>query len=88
MSKPADLDDLANIGTILMGIGHVDAGIALESLLLELARFRSTAAVCPHCATIMQRTKYDGYYDEFEYWDCACADGVAQIVTRWKGEYA
>ncbi len=42
--------------------------------------------VCPYCKAEMVATKYDGYYDGFDYWACDCE--TLPIKNKWRGGYA
>jgi cytolysin (calcineurin-like family phosphatase) len=38
--------------------------------------------ICPFCKTKMYPTTYEGYYDSFSYWDCACDTFPVKTHTR------
>lgn len=42
--------------------------------------------VCPYCKESMRRVKYQGYYDEFTYWECNCGDEIKPEEVH-KGAY-
>ncbi len=41
---------------------------------------------CPRCKSVMEATRFRGYYDEFDYWSCNC-DNLEVEHTRC-GAYA
>ena len=30
--------------------------------------------VCPYCGREMTESRYQGYYESFDYWDCYCEE--------------
>lgn len=47
----------------------------------------SDRMICSHCNTKLHRVTYNGYYDSFDYWDCACEDGAVAIEHKHRGSY-
>ena len=44
---------------------------------------------CPKCKKEMWITHYEGYYDEFRYWECECEeDDLPETENKWHGQYA
>ncbi len=46
--------------------------------------------VCPYCKTVMEVTRYEGYYDSLSYWACECDDDelAKKAKRRHRGSYA
>lgn len=71
--------------THLCAAGKIDEGTAVEALLQEVLRLRKVVApACPHCHTTMIPTRFKGYYDEFDYWGCAC-DTLPKVAETHRG---
>jgi uncharacterized protein with PIN domain len=75
----------------------INAGLFLESeqvedLLEDLERLQSLLAskkrVCPHCKAELKPTRFDGYYDGFDYWACDCHKLPGAEKNIVKGGYA
>lgn len=41
---------------------------------------------CPFCKAVMTQTRYGGYYESFDYWDCQCR--YLPSPKEWKGHFA
>lgn len=39
--------------------------------------------VCPYCKDKMEPKRYEGYYESFDYWECACENIPG--AEEWRG---
>ena len=46
----------------------------LERLREEKKRLKVAMPICPYCNEEMYVAQYNGYYEKFSYWMCACED--------------
>lgn len=54
----------------------------VAALLDEIEHHRNAPGntpVCPLCQASMDRVRFEGYYESFDYWECDCGDGDVPI---------
>lgn len=78
MSKKS-YQELEDIAQLLMENGQIDEGTLLHLHVMDLRdreKKLGTRPVCPICKENLERVRYKGYYDQFDYWDCLCGSNV------------
>ena len=58
----------------------------VKAVTRELQASEPSIPICPICLEQMQQQNYEGYYDEFSYWSCACEH--FPNGETWQGKYA
>lgn len=79
------LEDLA---LTLLSSDMVDEGVLLSEHLRNLREREERIGdkpVCPLCKAPLERVRYKGYYDTFDYWDCDCGGEVKPTRTERGG---